>query len=133
MFEKLKILNGKYWDIFLHEDQTVPGRIYFWYKDETLDLLNISEEAFVEFYKLGKEVKNSLIKTFNPSMFNYLALNNNTKHLHIHLVPRYFGVKEVFGLSFKDDNFGKSFKRNPEFKVPENILLQIKDSIIKNL
>jgi len=133
MFEKYKILNGKYWDVFLHEDQTVPGRIYFWYKGEVPNFLDVSKEAFIEFYKLGQKVKSSLIKTFNPSMFNYLALNNNTKHLHVHLIPRYSTTKEIFGLIFKDDNFGKSYKRDPDFKASENVLFEIKDSIIKNL
>ena len=54
-FNKLKILEGKYWDVFLHEDQTVPGRVYFWYKDkETLDLLDVPEDAIVEFFIKGK-------------------------------------------------------------------------------
>ena len=50
-FNKLKIKEGKYWDVFLHEDQSVPGCVYFWYKDETtIDLLDIPEEAFSEFF-----------------------------------------------------------------------------------
>ena len=38
-FNKLKIVDGKYWSVFLHQDQTALGRLYFWYKeDKVLDL-----------------------------------------------------------------------------------------------
>lgn len=124
-FEKVKILSGKYWDVFLHEDQTAIGRLYFWYKDDILDFLDIPEEAILEFYKTGKNLKEALVEVFQPDMFNYLALNNNTRHLHIHLIPRYSRKIEKFGIVFEDKSFGKNYKRDPDFKVPEEILFKI--------
>ena len=132
-FNKLKIVGGKYWDVFLHEDQTVIGRMYFWYKEDILDLLDVPEEVISEFYHLGKKVKEALKKLFQPDMFNYLALNNNTKHLHIHVIPRYSKKVEKFGLVFEDISFGKSYKRNRNLAVSEEILIKIKDAIRKEL
>jgi len=129
-FAKLKITEGKYWDVFLHEDQTVIGRIYFWYKEEgIIDLLDTTEEAILEFYNLAKKFKGSLVNLFKSDMFNYLALNNNTRHLHIHMIPRYSEKVEQFGFVFEDNNFGKSYKRNPDFKIDEEILIKIKETI----
>ena len=133
-FNKLKILEGKYWDVFLHQDQTALGRLYFWYKkDEKFDLLEVPKEAFAEFYNLGKKVKSALVKSFQPDMFNYLSLGNVTKHLHIHLIPRYSRKIELFGLLFNDSSFGKSYKRDPDFIVPEKILIKIKDRIKREI
>ena len=133
-FNKLKIVDGKYWSVFLHQDQTALGRLYFWYKeDKVLDLLETPQEAIVEFYDLGKKVKSALEKSFHPDMFNYLSLNNVTRHLHIHLIPRYSRKIELFGLSFDDSLFGKSYKRNPDFVVPEETLIKIKDQIKKEI
>jgi len=132
-FKKLRIIDGKYWDVFLHQDQTVLGKLYFWYKEEASDLLTIPKEALVEFYDLGNQVKFVLIKLFRPDMFNYLSLNNITKHLHIHLIPRYARRIELFGLIFDDSSFGKSYKRNPEFIVSEETLIDIKNKICSEL
>src|SRR3989338_8314473 len=102
-FEKLKILEGKYWDAFLHEDQTVVGRIYFWYKEgNVVDFLDVPEDAMLEFHKTAQKIKKVLIELFNPDIFNYLALNNNTRHLHIHIIPRYSKKIEKFGATFED-------------------------------
>ena len=133
-FKKLKITEGKYWDAFLHEDQTVIGRIYFWYKEEgIIDLLDAPEEAILEFQNLAKKFKNSLINLFKPDMFNYLALNNNTQHLHIHMIPRYSKKVRQFGFVFKDSNFGKNYKRDLNFKIDEEVLIKIKEEIKKQL
>ena len=128
-FNKLKILEGEHWDVFLHQDQTVPGRLYFWYKKEVADLLEVPQQAIIEFYDIGKKIKSALVKSFQPDMFNYLSLNNATRHLHIHLIPRYSKKIELFGLLFKDNSFGKGYKCNPNFIVPDEILIKIKDHI----
>jgi len=132
-FNNLKILSGKYWDVFLHQDQTAIGRLYFWYKKRADDLLNVPKEALLEFYELGNKIKSVLIKQFKPDMFNYLSLNNVTKHLHIHMIPRYSRKIELFGITFIDNSFGKNYKSNPDFIIDEEILIEIKENIKNNL
>jgi len=132
-FNELKILDGKYWDVFLHQDQTALGRLYFWYKKDARDLLDVPKEAINEFYEIGKKIKISLIKLFKPDMFNYLVLNNATRHLYIHLIPRYSRKIKMFGLTFSDDSFGASYKRNPSSVVAYEILIKIKDLIKREI
>ncbi len=128
-FEKLKILSGHYWDVFLHQDQTALGRLYFWYKEEASDLLDIPHEALIEFYEMGNRVKSALTKTFNPDLYNYLSLNNVTKHLHIHLIPRYSRKIRLFGFVFDDFSFGRAYECATNFHVNEETLVKIKEKI----
>lgn len=132
-FEKLKILNGNYWDVFLHQNQTALDRLYFWYKKEACDLLDVPNEALTEFHEIGNKIKSALSESFHPDLYNYLSLNNVTSHLHIHIIPRYTKKIELFGLVFNDSSFGKSYKRNPDFQVDEETLIQIKEKIKDNL
>jgi len=132
-FNKLKILSGNFWDVFLHQDQTALGRLYFWYKNEADDLLDVSKEALIEFHELGNKIKFALTSAFQPDLYNYLSLNNITSHLHIYVIPRYSKKKELFGFVFEDISFGKSYKRNPDFIVDEETLIKIKEKIKENL
>lgn len=132
-FDKLKIMGGKYWDVFLHQDQTALGRLYFWYKDELSDLLTVPQEAFDEFYSLGNTIKSALSSAFAPDLFNYYSLSNKTSHLHVHIIPRYSRKVKMFGYEFKDAAFGEGYKRNPEFVVDEDTLIKIKDAIKEKL
>lgn len=132
-FEKLKILEGNFWDVFLHQDQTALGRLYFWYKLDADDVLDIPKEALSEFHEMGNKIKAALSISFHPDLYNYLSLNNITSHLHIHIIPRYSKEIELFGLTFNDTSFGKSYKRNLDFILDETILLKIKEKIVANL
>ncbi|MFA6322875.1 MAG: HIT family protein [Candidatus Buchananbacteria bacterium] len=133
-FDKLKILDGNFWDVFLHQDQTALGRLYFWYKKgETNDLLDAPKEALTEFYDLAGRIKSALAAAFQPDLYNYLSLNNVTSHLHVHLIPRYSKEIELFGLVFDDNSFGKDYQRNSDFVVNEEILIKIKEKIKDNL
>ncbi len=132
-FDKYKIHDGKFWIVYLHKDQTALGRIYLWYKENSEDLLEISFEAIKELYNLGNLIRFSLSKSFNPTMFNYLSLNNATPHLHVHIIPRYSKEIKFFNVEFKDVNFGKSYKRNPLFKISDEVLIKIRDKIKDNL
>lgn len=128
-YKDLKLTKGKYWDVFLHEDQTVPGRSYFWYKGNKKDLLDIQKEAVVEFFTSGKKIKSALQKSFKPDRFNYLSLSNCTDHVHIHIIPRYSRSIKLFGVTFQDTAFGKSYKRNKKFKLGKETLIKIKEKI----
>lgn len=132
-FEKLKIIEGDSWDVFLHQDQTSLGKSYFWYKNVASDFLQISKEELLEFYEMGNRLKSSLEKSFSPDKYNYMSLNNATTHLHMHIVPRYSTERELFGYLFKDDNFGKSYVPNSDFKVSEETLINITNLLKENL
>ncbi len=87
----------------------------------------------LEFHTSGKRIKSALIAALKPAMFNYVSANNVTKHLHIHIIPRYARKINLFGLTFEDTSFGRYYETNPNFTVPEEILLKIKDKIKKEL
>ena len=132
-FRNLKIVELKYWDVFLHKDQTAIGRLYFWYKSEAKDLLDIPEEALTEFFNTGRVFKSVLIELFHPDLFNYLSLNNITRHLHIHIIPRYSKPIKRFDMVFKDIAFGKQYVPNKDFIVDDDVLIKIRDLIAGRL
>ncbi len=129
-FEQWKLAEGTYWRVFLHDDQTVPGRIYFWYsQSDILDLLDAPKEALAEFYDIALKVRAALSKAFQPDMFNYLSLSNKTQHLHIHLIPRYAKDVKLFGHIFKDAAFGHSYERDHNLALSDEVKQQIKMQI----
>lgn len=119
--------------MFLHQDQTALGRLYFWYKDEAGDMLDVQKEALIEFHELGNKIKSALKLAFKPDLYNYQSLNNVTSHLHIHIIPRYSEKTELFGLEFSDNSFGKSYERNRNFCVDEETLVKITEKIKDNI
>jgi diadenosine tetraphosphate (Ap4A) HIT family hydrolase len=134
-YEKLRIADYKHWSVVLHHKPYYLGRVCLWAnRADAMDLMETTPEEQKEFFEVGSDVTVALYDLFLPDMMNYSAQGTVTKHLHVQFVPRY-KEKHVFnGITFKDDNWGKSFTPYDEdFSVPEKTMLAIRDAIRERL
>ncbi len=126
-FEKLKIKDYKYWELYLEYPHYYLGSIYLWAKrNDDIDFLETTKEEQKEFFKIAKNVKQVLIDLFEVDKFNIVNLQNKVNHLHVHIIPRYNSPRILKNFKFVDKNWGKMFYPYDEkVKVPEKILLDI--------
>lgn len=134
-YEKLLIKRYKFWEVYLHENQCYLGRVYIWaIRKDALEFFDMTEEEENEYFKIGRELKETLKILFNPDLYNYATLANVSIHLHTHFIPRYKEKRELFGFEFKDEKWGQNYvPYNRDFILPEEILIKIKDLIKSNL
>lgn len=61
---------------------------------------------------------------------NYTNLQNESHHLHVHIIPRYKESRTFDNITFTDERWGKNpSPSNKGFKIPESTLLKIRDAI----
>ena len=133
-FSEYKIKEYKYWTVFIHENQSYLGRCIVWCKrEDALDLIDTTKEEREELFLILKELKKTLIKTFQPDWFNYSFLGNSTRHLHCHLIPRYAKPKIFEGIKFEDKLFGHNWKTDHDFIIPKVVLDKIKLNLSNSL
>lgn len=130
----LKIADFAHWGVYLHKDQTLPGRCVVWYKnDSPLDILDISTEELGEYWQIMKKTREALRESFAPAMFNYATLQNATRHIHTHLIPRYSEPVGFAGAHFEDKNFGKNYSHNRQVFYDAEVVQRIREKIKSNL
>jgi diadenosine tetraphosphate (Ap4A) HIT family hydrolase len=49
---------------------------------------------------------------FAPDHLNYSFLMNADAHVHLHVVPRYVGVRELVGVTFEHVTYPDGYKRS---------------------
>lgn len=114
----------------MNENQGYLGRCIVWCKRENaLDLADATPEEQRELFEVIRILREALVKVFNPDWFNYAFLGNIDRHLHAHFIPRYASVREFSGIVFEDKLYGKNYKNDPDFKIPETVLMEIKARI----
>ena len=129
----MKIKDGEYWEIGLHEDQRYLGRCVIWCKrDGDIDFLDMNDDEKEEFWDLSTRLKEALMKSFEPDRMNYAALANVTYHLHIHVIPRYKDKRVLEDTDFIDDRWGQNYSPSNRFKVGDDVLVKIRDKIKEN-
>lgn len=132
---RIKITEYKHWDLYLHPYQCYLGRCYLWAsRSDAVDLMDISEDEWAEFRTIGRAIKEALNSIFSPEMFNYAALGNVARHLHVHFIPRYAMPRSFQGINFVDRQWGKNYAPyDKNFVIPIEILQDIADEISKKL
>lgn len=118
------IKNYNNWILYLQPNQFYLGRCYLWYAyDNPVDLFELDQNSLKELADITCEVKRALSKCFMPDMFNYASLNNITRHLHFHVIPRYQRKVIFENFTFEDKNWGKNYSPYPnDFLLPPDII-----------
>jgi len=133
-FSKYKIKEYKYWEVFIHKNQSYLGRCVVWCKrGNALDLTDATKEEREELFLILQELREALIKTFQSDWFNYSFLGNNIRHLHCHFIPRYAKSKIFEGIKFEDKLFGHNWKTDHHFIIPRAVLDKIKLILFNSL
>lgn len=134
-FEQLKMKQFGNWSVYLHQSQCYLGRLYLAaLREDDVDLFDMTLEEREEFFDIGKKVKKALTELFNPDRLNYLNLQNEWRHLHIHVIPRYSTPRSFDSITFTDERWGKNYAPyNKDFKVPETTLFKLRDEMSKKL
>jgi len=130
-YTRLDIKDYNHWGVTLFENQYYLGRNIIFLKRHAVDFFtDITEEERDEFFNITKMVRSSLKELYNPDLFNYATLGNEVNHLHWHIIPRYKDEREINGVIFKDENWGKNYAPyNKNFKIEDEILLRIRNDI----
>jgi diadenosine tetraphosphate (Ap4A) HIT family hydrolase len=133
-FSKNLIKQYKYWDVFVAQNQSYLGRCVVWCKRENaLDLTDATEEEREELFYILKSLKDTVYNVFKSDWFNYSFLGNLVRHLHCHFVPRYAAERVFEGMTFRDELYGKNWKTDNDFIIPEESLMKIKGLLIDEL
>lgn len=131
---KQLIREYEYWKIFIHPNQYYLGRMMIALKRHIEDLTEINSSERNELFDVLGNLRRAIITLFEANLFNYASLGNETRHLHIHFIPRYDHEVIFDGIKFKDENWNKNYVPYPkDFKIPQDILDRLKQEINANI
>jgi diadenosine tetraphosphate (Ap4A) HIT family hydrolase len=133
------IFETPYWVIFLAPNQSNIGTCVVALKRHYGTLNGLTDEEWLDFAKIVKQLEYSLKKAFNTTMFNWGALMNADymkekpdPHIHWHFIPRYRNIVKFENLIFDDKYFG-SMQPRPIREVPDSIRKKIIEKIKENM
>lgn len=133
-FSKSLIKDYKYWAVYIHGNQGYLGRCVIWCKRKNaLDLTEATPEEQQELFVVLNNLREAIMKVFQPDWLNYAFLGNAMRHLHGHFIPRYAQPKIFMGVTFKDERYGHNYKTDHSFETSNEVLMAVRDKIKKAL
>jgi diadenosine tetraphosphate (Ap4A) HIT family hydrolase len=134
LIKKLFLAEKGSWRAELSIDHSyLLGRCIIVFHDHSKEeFFDIGKDDLTDLFDITKLLRNTITDLFGAYMFNYEILMNATKHLHMHLTPRYRKDVEFDDTTFVDENWGDRYKVSDRI-IPEDILIEIADEIKKGI
>jgi len=136
----VKIVETKFWNVFLVPDQSYLGRCSLELKRHCENLSELNKDEWGDFTGIVKRLEKALKKAFNATMFNWTCLMNNAykskspvPHVHWHFRPRYDHSVKFNGITFEDKEFGHHYDKKRNLIVSDDIKREISKKIQESM
>ena len=99
------IARSAYWQLVLNRNRNLLGKCFLALHRHLEAVPQLSQAEWADLHVQLVQATKVLILAFLPDHFNYAFLQNQHRHIHLHIIPR-FGEPRVFvGVTFDDPDY----------------------------
>jgi len=128
------ISESQFWQLVLNRNQNLLGKCFLVTRRhiETVPALDLEE-----WYDLRIQISrttNMLLDIFQPDHFNYAFLQNQDRHVHLHVIPRYSSPRTFRSLVFADPNYPGHYSVPAAIRtLPDNVVQELADTFRQSM
>jgi diadenosine tetraphosphate (Ap4A) HIT family hydrolase len=93
------------WHVRLNYNQNLLGKQLIVLNRHEEHVASVSTAEWLELHALVQRTTDRLRRSFAPDHFNYVFLQNQDRHVHMHVIPRYAVPREFSGLVSEDPDY----------------------------
>jgi len=101
------VADYRHWLVLLRPQQPTLGSLVLAARGDFTAFSDLPAEAFAELQRAVSDTETVLRGAVDYAKINYLMLMMVDPHVHMHVIPRYDGVREACGLSLADGGWPK--------------------------
>lgn len=99
------IVQEAHWTVVLNRNQNLLGKLMLVLRRHAEAVGDLRPEEWSELHSVMTRTTGALTTLFAPEHFNYAFLQNQDRHVHLHVVPRYSGPRVFAGQTFIDPDY----------------------------
>ena len=99
------IAGSAYWQLVLNRNQSLLGKCFLALRRHLEVVPQLSLAEWADLHVQLVQATKVLTLAFQPDHFNYAFLQNQDRHIHLHVIPRYGGPRVFAGVIFDDPDY----------------------------
>ncbi|MBB5233342.1 HIT family protein [Deinococcus budaensis] len=99
------IAQEAHWTVVLNRNQNLLGKLMLVLRHHAEAVPDLRPEEWAELHVVLGRATGALGNVFAPDHFNYAFLQNQDRHIHLHVIPRYSGPRKFGGQTFTDPDY----------------------------
>jgi diadenosine tetraphosphate (Ap4A) HIT family hydrolase len=123
------IRESTHWRIAINRNQNLLGKLFIALRRHEE---SVAELTSTEWSDLRDELRwaiGRLEDAFHPDHFNCVFLQNEDRHVHLHVIPRYSSARMLEGREFTDPDWPNHYSPGVEYLAPPDEIAAIADAI----
>jgi diadenosine tetraphosphate (Ap4A) HIT family hydrolase len=105
------------WRIVVNRNQNLLGKLCIVLRRHEESVAGLTEDEWAELRGEIVWAVDRLSRAFTPDHFNHAFLQNQDAHVHLHVIPRYAGVRHFGGIEFADPEYGDHYGLDRQERV----------------
>lgn len=99
------IFESQLWRVVLNKNQNLLGKCFLVVQRHIETVPDLKPEEWQDLHIQLARATDMLRSAFRPDHFNYAFLQNQDRHVHLHVIPRYSDLRLFSSLSFTDPDY----------------------------
>jgi diadenosine tetraphosphate (Ap4A) HIT family hydrolase len=96
---------GVRWRVALNLNQNLLGKCIVVLRRHEEQVTRLTSAEWADLHEHIRDTTARLRAAIEPDHFNYAFLQNQDRHVHLHIIPRYAGRREFGGMTFEDPDY----------------------------
>jgi diadenosine tetraphosphate (Ap4A) HIT family hydrolase len=111
------VRESELWFTVVNRNQNLLGKTFIALRRHEEDVAALTPREWAELRAEVRWVTERVARAFAPDHFNYSFLMNLDRHVHLHVIPRYVGMRELAGATFEDPEYPDAYGPAPESEL----------------
>lgn len=94
-----------YWRVVLNINQNLLGKSMLVLRRHEEPVTQLGSDEWAALHEHLARLTRALQTLFEPDHFNYAFLQNQDRHVHLHVIPRYAAARHWQGQRFEDPDY----------------------------
>jgi diadenosine tetraphosphate (Ap4A) HIT family hydrolase len=128
------LAESRHWRLVVNRNQNLLGKCMLVLRRHLEIVTDLSVGEWADLHPEVKRASEALMAAFAPDHYNYAFLQNQDRHVHLHIIPRYATSRTLGGITFEDHDYPAHYKVPGRTRIlPEEQLNLISEEIRRHL
>jgi diadenosine tetraphosphate (Ap4A) HIT family hydrolase len=100
-----KLAESACWSLVLNRNQNLLGKCFWVLRRHLESVAELTADEWADLHVQLARTTAALAMCFQPDHFNYCFLQNQDRHVHLHIIPRYASARHFAGIQFDDADY----------------------------
>lgn len=116
------VRDSAHWRTAINRNQNLLGKLFIALRRHEESVAHLAPAEWSELRDELRWTTQRLQRAFHPDHFNYTFLQNEDRHVHLHVIPRYAGPRTFAGREFADPDWPDHYRPGAQYLAPPGVI-----------